>query len=134
MVLSKAEMLLPSANNPIRSPCGMDEMEVALRTWLTSTLSRLVIGVESDEALGVLGLNGGVDRRAGRVEEYALDGHLDIGRGFSDWTPGRWETARVRELDRRTEWNDLRVQAAVGHGGRAAVKPDCCGRRQRGCM
>ena len=82
----------------------------------------------------VLGLNGGVDRRAGRVEEYALDGHLDIGRGFSDWTPGRWETARVRELDRRTEWNDLRVQAAVGHGGRAAVKPDCCGRRQRGCM
>lgn len=44
-MLSKADMLLPSANRPIRSSYAKEEMELAVRRWLVSALSRLVRGV-----------------------------------------------------------------------------------------
>ena len=71
-MLSKAEMLLPSANNPIRSSYAMDEMEVALRTWLTSILSRLVIGVESCLMVRALQTAGRVSRRLRGVLKRVL--------------------------------------------------------------
>ena len=45
-MFSKAVMLLPSANKPIRSSYAKEEMELALRRWLMFILSSLVRGVE----------------------------------------------------------------------------------------